>query len=225
MPSHRQWSLPHIPFVKITLLKPNRNRQVLIDASPASALPLPSITTCPITLLDKYPSLSSFLHIHSTLILFSLLHPSVPLHQSIKSKAGAFISVTERLVALHTRPADSPIGDLPVTFRSQTDDLDSNVRCRRQTLRKPSSLSKSIVSVSPPPGIGKNQPFPLVDTTEHTPAVSTMFTLPDHVQGASMPSAESENTLYHSQDWNMSMPLTPSSQQTEVTFDYARQSC
>ncbi|KAK2949872.1 hypothetical protein BLNAU_15175 [Blattamonas nauphoetae] len=115
-----------------------------------------------------------------------LLHPSVPLDQPIKSKAGA--------------------------FRSQTDDLDSNVRGRRQTLRKPSSLSKSV-------------PFPLVDTIEHTPAVSTMFTLPDHVQGASMPSAESENTLYHSQDWNMSMPLTPSSQQTEVTFDYARQSC
>ncbi|KAK2949386.1 hypothetical protein BLNAU_15682 [Blattamonas nauphoetae] len=257
-PSLSPTTIPFLPTLSVDLAN---FCTTSIDASPASALPLPSITTCPITLLDEYPSLSSFLHIHSTLILFSLLHPSVPLHQSIKSKAGAFISVTERLVALHTRPADSPVGDLPVTFRSQTDDLDSiglhslpdsNVRGRRQTLRKPSSLSKSVASVSPPPGIGGNQPFPLIDTTdheprmkhllfsaslppllsvnqpeildddeEHTPAVSTMFTLPDHVQGASMPSAESENTLYHSQDWNMSMPLTPSSQQTEVTFDYA----
>ncbi|KAK2942333.1 hypothetical protein BLNAU_22758 [Blattamonas nauphoetae] len=205
MPSHRQWSLPHIPFIKITLLKPNRNRQVLsrlihtgtllfilnpkslteteqyltlnyvalpvtivthllpfnpfspcllsgsaqawatagrgnrdppplyspptvsipttipflpsisidfanfcstnIDTSPASALPLSSIASCPITLLDEYPSLSSFLHIHSTIILFSLLHTLVPFHQSIISKAGPFTSVTERLVAsigLHT---------------------------------------------------------------------------------------------------------------------------
>ncbi|KAK2942677.1 hypothetical protein BLNAU_22404 [Blattamonas nauphoetae] len=76
-----------------------------IDTSPASALPLSSLASCPITLLDEYPSLSSFIHIHSTIILFSLLHPLVPLHQSIKSKAGPFTSVTERLVAsigLHT---------------------------------------------------------------------------------------------------------------------------
>ncbi|KAK2947632.1 hypothetical protein BLNAU_17465 [Blattamonas nauphoetae] len=76
-----------------------------IDTSPASALPLSSIASCPITLLDEYPSLSSFLHIHSTIILFSLLHTLVPFHQSIISKAGPFTSVTERLVAsigLHT---------------------------------------------------------------------------------------------------------------------------
>ncbi|KAK2943466.1 hypothetical protein BLNAU_21602 [Blattamonas nauphoetae] len=69
------------------------------------ALPLSSIASCPITLLDEYPSLSSFLHIHSTIILFSLLHTLVPFHQSIISKAGPFTSVTERLVAsigLHT---------------------------------------------------------------------------------------------------------------------------
>ncbi|KAK2947362.1 hypothetical protein BLNAU_17682 [Blattamonas nauphoetae] len=78
-----------------------------IDTSPASALPLSSIASCPITLLDEYPSLSSFLHIHSTIILFSLLHPSDPLHQLIKSKTNPSISVTERLVAsigLHTQP-------------------------------------------------------------------------------------------------------------------------
>ncbi|KAK2943983.1 hypothetical protein BLNAU_21129 [Blattamonas nauphoetae] len=204
MHSHRPWSLPHIHFVKMTLLKPNRNRQNLfeppdsrlihtgtllfilhpkslteteqcltlnhvalpvtivthllpfhpfspcllsgatqtlaaaglgnrdpsplysppavslpttipflssisidfanfcstnIDTSPASALPLSSITSYPITLLDEYPSLSSFLHIHSTIILFSLLHPSVPLHQSIKSKADDVDSI-----GLHTLP-------------------------------------------------------------------------------------------------------------------------
>ncbi|KAK2941438.1 hypothetical protein BLNAU_23642 [Blattamonas nauphoetae] len=69
------------------------------------ALPLSSIASCPITLLDEYPSLSSFLHIHSIIILFSLLHTLVPFHQSIISKAGPFTSVTERLVAsigLHT---------------------------------------------------------------------------------------------------------------------------
>ncbi|KAK2964248.1 hypothetical protein BLNAU_779 [Blattamonas nauphoetae] len=70
-----------------------------IDTSPASALPLSSITSYPITLLDEYPSLSSFLHIHSTIILFSLLHPSVPLHQSIKSKADDVDSI-----GLHTLP-------------------------------------------------------------------------------------------------------------------------
>ncbi|KAK2961423.1 hypothetical protein BLNAU_3544 [Blattamonas nauphoetae] len=160
------------------------------DASHRLAIPLSSITTCPITLLDEYPSLSSFLHIHSTLILFSLLHPSVPLHQPIKSKA-----------------ADSPLGDLPVTFRSQTDDLDSiglhslpdsNLRGRRQTLRKPSSLSNSVASVTPPPGIGKNQPFTLVDTTDHEPRTKHLLF------SASLPPL-----------LNVNQP------ETEVTFDYA----
>ncbi|KAK2951854.1 hypothetical protein BLNAU_13224 [Blattamonas nauphoetae] len=121
-----------------------------IDTSPASALPLSSITSYPITLLDEYPSLSSFLHIHSTIILFSLLHPSVPLHQSIKSKAGPFISVTERLVALHTRPTAFLIGDLPVTFRSQTDDVDSIGLHTLPPLLQAMTLLRHLILFSPP---------------------------------------------------------------------------
>ncbi|KAK2961927.1 hypothetical protein BLNAU_2983 [Blattamonas nauphoetae] len=79
-----------------------------IDASLTSALPLLSITTCPITLLDEYPSLSSFLHIHSTIILFSLLHPS-PRSQEKEDTSWMSLSIAAEAnavgnsVALHIR--------------------------------------------------------------------------------------------------------------------------
>ncbi|KAK2943481.1 hypothetical protein BLNAU_21588 [Blattamonas nauphoetae] len=92
---HFSVSLPTtIPFLSSISIDFANFCSTNIDTSPASALPLSSITSYPITLLDEYPSLSSFLHIHSTIILFSLLHPSVPLHQSIKSKAGHDASQT-----------------------------------------------------------------------------------------------------------------------------------
>ncbi|KAK2940940.1 hypothetical protein BLNAU_24159 [Blattamonas nauphoetae] len=76
--------LTQVPPNKLNATNPNSDRswKSHIDASLASALPLSSITTCPITLLDVYPSLFSFLHNYPTLVFFSLLHPSVPFHQS-----------------------------------------------------------------------------------------------------------------------------------------------
>ncbi|KAK2949865.1 hypothetical protein BLNAU_15168 [Blattamonas nauphoetae] len=201
MPSHRPWSLPHIHFVKITLLKPNRNRQVLsrlihtcallfvvhpksitgteqcltlnyvplpvtivthllpfhpfspcllsgstqtlatagkgnrdpsplyspptvslpthipfmpsisvnlvnfssssIDASPASALPPSSITSSPITLLDEYPSLSSFRRRPAPLrqqtpVYDASLVPSAPPHQPRRHPPLAFLRASTR---------------------------------------------------------------------------------------------------------------------------------
>ncbi|KAK2951302.1 hypothetical protein BLNAU_13789 [Blattamonas nauphoetae] len=204
--SPRALSLPiTIPFLPSISVDIANFCSTSIDASLANALPLSFITTYPITLLDEYPSLSSFLHIHSTLILISLLHPSVPLDKSIKSKAGTIISVTERLVALHTRPADSPVGEPPVTFRSQIDNLDS---VGRHTLPDSNELEETNPSLS---------------STQLTtsPERHIFFSRPLFLLFSMLTNPKSWTTKRSTPDWNMSMPLTQSSQQKEVTYDYA----
>ncbi|KAK2942884.1 hypothetical protein BLNAU_22213 [Blattamonas nauphoetae] len=83
-PSLSPTNIPFLPTLSVDLAN---FCTTSIDASPASALPLSSITTCPITLLDEYPSLStnqSNPKLVPSFLLPNALSPSTPVPQTLQ---------------------------------------------------------------------------------------------------------------------------------------------